>query len=204
MPYDCFMVRWGHFRCFRGICSTKNETSCFVRIATPGPTTPLLCFQCLNHGSTVILFRTVIGCLVAHCVYCVVSEWVEQQRHLIVIKVAFIDGWVIFAFQSLYGDVFLCVFRECAHVNVCVCVCLFMTDCIRVASVQSEPGQNLLIQPPLGRKRGLRQVWTSPFFMCPMCPCNLMALSMCYLNSHLSKYITRKQNLKVFLDTHIK
>lgn len=29
----------------------------------------------------------------------------------------------------------------------------------RVASVQSEPGQqNLLIQPPLGRKRGLRQV----------------------------------------------
>lgn len=31
--------------------------------------------------------------------------------------------------------------------------------CTRVASVQSEPGQqNLLIQPPLGRKRGLRQV----------------------------------------------
>ncbi|RXN35789.1 unc-80 -like protein [Labeo rohita] len=29
----------------------------------------------------------------------------------------------------------------------------------RVASVQSEPGQqNLLIQPPLGRKRGLRQL----------------------------------------------
>ena len=29
----------------------------------------------------------------------------------------------------------------------------------RVASVQSEPGQqNLLIQQPLGRKRGLRQV----------------------------------------------
>lgn len=29
----------------------------------------------------------------------------------------------------------------------------------RVASVQSEPGQqNLLLQQPLGRKRGLRQV----------------------------------------------
>ncbi|KAM6945754.1 LOW QUALITY PROTEIN: protein unc-80 homolog [Aplochiton taeniatus] len=28
----------------------------------------------------------------------------------------------------------------------------------RVASVQSEPGQNLLMQPPLGRKRGLRQL----------------------------------------------
>lgn len=37
---------------------------------------------------------------------------------------------------------------------LCVCVCSY-----RVASVQSEPGQqNLLIQPPLGRKRGLRQV----------------------------------------------
>ncbi|XP_068101277.1 protein unc-80 homolog isoform X3 [Hyperolius riggenbachi] len=34
---------------------------------------------------------------------------------------------------------------------------------IRVASVQSEPGhQNLLIQPPLGRKRGLRQGAFSP------------------------------------------
>lgn len=34
-----------------------------------------------------------------------------------------------------------------------------LIGCTRVASVQSEPGQqNLLIQPPLGRKRGLRQV----------------------------------------------
>lgn len=187
------MVRWGHFRCFRGICSTKNETSCFVRIATPGPTTPLLCFQCLNHGSTVIFFRTVIGCLVAQlCVLC--SEWMGR-----VAATSYCDQSCVYRRLGnlcfsvpLWWRLFLCVLRECAHVNVCVCVCLFMTDCIRVASVQSEPGQNLLIQPPLGRKRGLRQVWTSPFFMCPMCPCNLMALSMCYLNSHLSKYITRK------------
>lgn len=45
----------------------------------------------------------------------------------------------------------------CVYANVCVCVRLI--PYIRVASVQSEPGQqNLLIQPPLGRKRGLRQV----------------------------------------------
>lgn len=41
-------------------------------------------------------------------------------------------------------------------------VCVNLIGCTRVASVQSEPGQqNLLIQPPLGRKRGLRQVRTS-------------------------------------------
>lgn len=50
------------------------------------------------------------------------------------------------------------------HVSVCVCVfcmgvCVRLIGRTRVASVQSEPGQqNLLIQPPLGRKRGLRQV----------------------------------------------
>lgn len=39
------------------------------------------------------------------------------------------------------------------------CVFVRLIGCTRVASVQSEPGQqNLLIQPPLGRKRGLRQV----------------------------------------------
>ncbi|KAI2663401.1 hypothetical protein H4Q32_011921 [Labeo rohita] len=38
-------------------------------------------------------------------------------------------------------------------------VCLSPVLFCRVASVQSEPGQqNLLIQPPLGRKRGLRQL----------------------------------------------
>lgn len=48
--------------------------------------------------------------------------------------------------------------------RVCVFVCVHLIAHNRVASVQSEPGQqNLLIQPPLGRKRGLRQVWTSPF-----------------------------------------
>lgn len=53
------------------------------------------------------------------------------------------------------GEVFLLM----CPVSVCV------IDSTRVASVQSEPGhQNLLIQPPLGRKRGLRQVGT--FFVC--------------------------------------
>lgn len=42
--------------------------------------------------------------------------------------------------------------------------CVRLIGCARVASVQSEPGQqNLLIQPPLGRKRGLRQVRTGPY-----------------------------------------
>lgn len=40
-----------------------------------------------------------------------------------------------------------------------ICVWLHVYMFYRVASVQSEPGQqNLLIQPALGRKRGLRQV----------------------------------------------
>ncbi|KAJ0009452.1 hypothetical protein NQD34_001154 [Periophthalmus magnuspinnatus] len=40
--------------------------------------------------------------------------------------------------------------------DITVCVDLYFSQ---VASVQSEPGQqNLLIQPPLGRKRGLRQL----------------------------------------------
>uniref|UniRef100_A0A671LGV2 Protein unc-80 homolog n=1 Tax=Sinocyclocheilus anshuiensis TaxID=1608454 RepID=A0A671LGV2_9TELE len=44
-----------------------------------------------------------------------------------------------------------------AH-QLCLCVCPLVLFC-RVASVQSEPGQQtLLIQPPLGRKRGLRQL----------------------------------------------
>uniref|UniRef100_A0A672M4W4 Unc-80 homolog, NALCN channel complex subunit n=1 Tax=Sinocyclocheilus grahami TaxID=75366 RepID=A0A672M4W4_SINGR len=42
--------------------------------------------------------------------------------------------------------------------QLCLCVCPLVLFC-RVASVQSEPGQQtLLIQPPLGRKRGLRQL----------------------------------------------
>ena len=45
-----------------------------------------------------------------------------------------------------------------SHAFHCV-LFVHLIGCNRVASVQSEPGhQNLLIQPPLGRKRGLRQV----------------------------------------------
>lgn len=50
---------------------------------------------------------------------------------------------------------------QCSHHSDAFCCVLFvrLIGCTRVASVQSEPGQqNLLIQPPLGRKRGLRQV----------------------------------------------
>lgn len=55
----------------------------------------------------------------------------------------------------------------CVLACVCVYICIYLIHCTRVASVQSEPGQqNLLIQPPLGRKRGLRQVRTStPSFL---------------------------------------
>lgn len=186
------MVRWGHFRCFRGICSTKNETSCFVRIATPGPTTPLLfsVFESWQHCYS-FPYCDWVSCSTL-CVLC--SEWMGR-----VAATSYCDQSCVYRRLGnlcfsvpLWWRISVCFAWMCARECVCVCVCLFMTDCIRVASVQSEPGQNLLIQPPLGRKRGLRQVWTSPFFMCPMCPCNLMALSMCYLNSHLSKYITRK------------
>lgn len=47
---------------------------------------------------------------------------------------------------------------RCSDAFHCV-LFVHLIGCTRVASVQSEPGQqNLLIQPPLGRKRGLRQV----------------------------------------------
>lgn len=62
----------------------------------------------------------------------------------------------------------------------CVCVCVDVIGCIRVASVQSEPGQqNLLIQPPLGRKRGLRQVGAKPD-LCSWRPSGAQLILRCF------------------------
>lgn len=125
MPYDCFMVRWGHFRCFRGICSTKNETSCFVRIATPGPTTPLLCFQCLNHGSTVIFFPYCdwVSCSTL-CVLC--SEWMGR-----VAATSYCDQSCVYRRLGnlcfsvpLWWHISVCFAWMCARECVRVCVCL--------------------------------------------------------------------------------
>lgn len=54
---------------------------------------------------------------------------------------------------------------------------LMLSTSNRVASVQSEPGQqNLLLQQPLGRKRGLRQVRTRAVHKPSLLRCDLVWL----------------------------
>lgn len=94
----------------------------------------------------------------------------------------FITDKMTVALARLEVKTALCSRRS--HLVPCV-LSVPLIGCTRVASVQSEPGQqNLLIQPPLGRKRGLRQVsvtlltqylqrqlYTDPLFGSCVAPC---------------------------------
>lgn len=61
---------------------------------------------------------------------------------------------------------------------------LMLSTSNRVASVQSEPGQqNLLLQQPLGRKRGLRQVRTQAVNKPSLLLCDLVWLFL-YVAAH--------------------